>query len=382
MRIKSKKVWIASQFIPATIQIENGKITRIYDYDEVEADIDYGENKIVPGFIDVHTHGAYGFDTNDAHPEGLRHWTKHIVEEGVTGLLATTITQSHTVLSNALKNVANVVEEGYEGARILGIHFEGPYLDMVYKGAQPEQHIVKGTIEEFKQYQEDAKGLIKYITLAPEHDKDFTLTRYLVENGVVVSMGHSGATFEQARMAVANGVKSMTHIYNGMSPFNHRKIGMIGSAFRIKNIFGEAICDCNHSTPEALNILFQLKGRDKVVMVSDGLMAKGFPIGTVFTFGGNEIEIYPDGSAHLTKSKNFAGSTMKMNEGLRNLIERCDVPVDAAINACTINPATLLGLDDHLGKLCAGYDADIVVLNENYEVMETYVKGCPQLKKA
>lgn len=381
MIIKSKKVWIASQFIPAAIEVVDGKIERIYEYDEKEADIDYGNKKIVPGFIDIHTHGAYGFDTNDAEEEGLRNWTKNIVEEGVTGILATTITQSHTVLSNALKNVAKVVKNGYEGARILGVHFEGPYLDMVYKGAQPEEHIIKGTIEEFEQYQKDAEGLIKYITLAPEHDKNFELTRHLVKNGVVVSMGHSGATFEQAQMAVANGVKSMTHIYNGMSPFNHRKIGLVGSAFRIKNIFGEAICDCNHSTPEALNILFQLKGRDKVVMVSDGLMAKGFAVGTKFLFGGNEIEIYPDGSAHLTKSKSLAGSTMKMNEGLRNLIEYCDVDVEAAINSCTINPATLLGLDDHIGKICTGYDADLVVLNDDYSVVQTYVKGLAQLEK-
>lgn len=379
MIIKSKKVWIASQFIPATIEINNGKIVRIYEYTDEKVDVDYESKRIVPGFIDIHTHGAYGFDTNDANKEGLRNWTKNIVEEGVTGFLATTITQSHTVLSNAVKNVADVVKEGYEGAQILGIHFEGPYLDMVYKGAQPEEHIIKGTVEEFKQYQEAANGLIKYITLAPEHDENHELTRYLSENGVVVSMGHSGATFEQARMAVANGVKSMTHIYNGMSPFNHRKIGMIGSAFRIKNIYGEAICDLNHSTPEALNILFQLKGRDKMIMVSDALMAKGFPAGSKFIFGGNEIEIYKDGSAHLTKTNNLAGSTMKMNEGLRNLIEYCDIPVDAAINSCTINPATLLGLDDHLGKICAGYDANIVVLEDDYKVAQTYVMGEPKL---
>lgn len=379
MIIKSKKVWIASQFIPAAIEINNNKISRIYNYDEIEADIDYKDKRIVPGFIDIHTHGAYGFDTNDANEEGLRKWTKNIVEEGVTGLLPTTITQSHNVLSNALKNVAKVVREGYEGARILGVHFEGPYLDMVYKGAQPEEHIVKGTIEEFKQYQEDAEGLIKYVTLAPEHDKGFELTRYLSENGVVVSMGHSGATFEEARMAVANGAKSMTHVYNGMSPFNHRKIGLVGSAFRIKSIYGEAICDCNHNTPEALNILFELKGKDKAVMVSDGLMAKGFPIGSKFDFGGNEIEIYPDGSAHLTKINSLAGSTMKINEGLRNLIEYANVPLESAINSCTINPATLLGLDDHLGKIQANYDADLVVLDDDYKVIQTYVKGIGQL---
>ena len=379
MIIKSKRIWIASQFIPAAIEIHNNKIVRIHEYNSVNADIDYGDKRILPGFIDIHTHGAYGFDTNDANKEGLKKWLKNIVHEGVTGLLPTTITQSHTVLSNALKNVAEVVKEGYEGARILGIHFEGPYLDMKYKGAQPEEYIVKGSIEEFKQYQEDANGLIKIVTLAPEHDDHFELSRYLKENGVVVSMGHSGATFEQVQMAVANGATSITHTYNGMSPFTHRKIGLVGSAFRIKNLFCEAICDLNHSTPEALNVLFELKGRDKIIMISDGLMAKGFPSGSTFVFGGNEIIIQEDGSAHLAKTNGLAGSTMKMNEGLRNLIEYCDVPVDAAIQSCTINPATLLKLDDHIGKICTSYDANIVVLEDDYSVIQTYIEGKAQL---
>ena len=133
MIIQSRRVWIAGQFIEAQIEFENRKITNIYPYDENKAQIDYGSNRIVPGFIDIHTHGYDRWDTNDGTPDGLRHWMKEIPYEGVTGICPTTITQSHEVLSNALKNVAAVVEEGYEGAEILGIHFEGPYLDQKYK---------------------------------------------------------------------------------------------------------------------------------------------------------------------------------------------------------------------------------------------------------
>ena len=136
MIIQSKKIWIADQFIPAQVEMEGGKIVNVAPYGSKEADVDYGDKRIVPGFIDVHCHGAYTFDTNDAHEEGLRNWTKNIVSEGVTAFLATTITQSEEVLTNAVANVAKVMEEGYEGAEILGIHFEGPYLDMKYKGAQ------------------------------------------------------------------------------------------------------------------------------------------------------------------------------------------------------------------------------------------------------
>ena len=379
MLIQSKKVWIADQFIPAAIEMNDGKITGVFPYGTKEADVDYGDKRIVPGFIDIHCHGAFGFDTNDANEEGLRAWTKGIVTEGTTALLATTITQSEEVLTNAVANVAKVMEEGYEGAEILGIHFEGPYLDMVYKGAQPEQHIVKGTIEQFERYQKAAKGNIKYITMATETDDDFELTQYLADNGVVVSIGHSAATYEQAVFAWANGAKSMTHVYNGMTPFNHRKNGVVGASFRLRTMYGEVICDGNHSTTAALNNFFMSKGPDFSIMVSDALMAKGSPAGSKFIFGGNEIEIYEDGSAHLTKTGGLAGSTLRLNEGLRILVEEAMVPFNYAINSCTINPAKCLGIDDRKGSIMVGKDADIVVLDTDYSVIQTYCKGDAKL---
>lgn len=375
MIIQSKKVWIADQFIAAQIEMDGGKITGIYPYGTKEADVDYGDKRIVPGFIDVHCHGAFTFDTNDAHVEGLRNWTKNIVSEGVTAFLATTITQSEEVLTDAVANVAKVMEEGYEGAEILGIHFEGPYLDMKYKGAQPEQHIVNGTIEQFEQYQAAAKGNIRYITMATETDADFELTRYLADRGVVVSIGHSAATYEQACMAYANGAKCLTHVYNGMTPFNHRANGLVGAAFRLRTMYGEIICDGNHSTPAALNMFFMSKGPDYSIMVSDALMAKGTPIGSHHIFGGNEIEIYPDGSAHLVSTKGLAGSTLKLNEGLRILVEEALVPFNYAINACTLNPANCLGIADRKGSIRVGKDADIVVLDKDYAVVQTYCMG-------
>ena len=375
MIIQSKKVWIADQFFPAQIEMEDGKIVNVYDYGTKPVDVDYGTKRIVPGFIDIHCHGAYTFDTNDAHEEGLRNWTKGIVDEGVTGFLATTITQSEEVLTNAVKNVAKVVREGYEGAEILGIHFEGPYLDMKYKGAQPEQYIVIPTIEQFKHYQEAADGLIKVITMATEQDDDFALTEYCAKNGVVVSIGHSAATYEQAVMAYAHGATSMTHVYNGMTPFNHRANGLVGAAYRLRTMYGEIICDGNHSTLAALNNYFMSKGPDYAIMVSDALMAKGTPIGSHYMFGGNEIEIYPDGSAHLVATKGLAGSTLNLNKGLRILVEEAMVPFNYAINSCTINPARCIGVDDRKGSITVGKDADIVVLNDDYSVEQTYCKG-------
>ena len=375
MLIQSKKIWIADQFIAAIIATENGKITDILPYGSKPVDVDYGDKRIVPGFLDIHCHGAFEFDTNDANEEGLRNWTKNIVSEGVTGFLATTITQSEEVLTKAVANVAKVMEDGYEGAEILGIHFEGPYLDMVYKGAQPEQYIVKPTVEQFERYQAAAKGHIVYLTMATETDEDFALTRYLTEHGVVVSIGHSAATYEQEVMAYAHGARSMTHVYNGMTPFNHRANGLVGAAYRIRTMYGEIICDGNHSTPAALNNYFMSKGPDYCIMISDALMAKGTPVGSKFIFGGNEIVIYPDGSAHLTSTGGLAGSTLRINQGLRILVEEAMVPFNYAINSCTINPARCIGVDDRKGAIGVGKDADLVVLDTDYSVIQTYCMG-------
>lgn len=378
MIIQSKKVWIADQFTPAQLELEDGIIKEIYPYNEKEVTKDYGDLRILPGFIDIHCHGAYGFDTNDANPEGLRKWTKGIVDEGVTSFLATTLTQSEEVLTNAVSNVAKVVEEGYEGAEILGIHFEGPYLNKAHKGAQPEEYCVKPDIEQFKRYQKAAHGLIKYITMAVENDEDFTLTKYCSQNNVVVSIGHSNATYEQAVQAYAHGARSMTHVYNAMTPFTHRANGLVGGALRIRNMYGEIICDGNHSTLAALNNFFTSKGPDYSIMITDSLMCKGFPVGTKFDFGGQEVVIYPDGSAHLVEAGNLAGSTLNVNKGLKILIEDALVPVNYAINACTSNPARCLHVDDRKGTIGVGYDADLVILDKDYEVVQTYCKGVGQ----
>ena len=381
MIIQSKRVWIANQFIEAQIEIKNGKIARVYSYNEKKYDKDYGDLRLVPGFIDIHTHGAYGFDTNDAEEDGLRYWMKHIPEEGVTSILPTTVTQVPEVLAPALKNVAKVVKEGYEGAEILGVHFEGPYLDMKYKGAQPPEAIAVPTVEQFKYYQECANGLIKYITIAPEHDSDYELIRYMTQNGVVASMGHSSATYEEALMGIANGCTSMTHVYNGMTPYHHRNLGLVGTAFRVRDIYGEVICDGCHSTFAALNNFFMTKGRDYSIMISDSLRPKGCSPDGEYTLGGHPIVIGADGLARIKGTDTIAGSTLRINKGLKNLVENAMVPFDYAINSCTINPARCLGVDDRKGRLRAGYDADIVVLDNDYEVVETYCKGIAMLNK-
>ena len=379
MIIQSKRIWIAGQFIAAQLEIQEGKILRVLPYGSRQADEDCGNDRIVPGFIDIHTHGAYNFDTNDGEPEGLREWMRRIPEEGVTSILPTTVTQMPDVLEKAVANVAAVAREGYEGAEMLGIHFEGPYLDMEYKGAQPPEAIAKATVEQFKRYQEAAEGMIKYITLAPEHDADFALTRYCSQNGVVVSMGHSSATYEQALLGIANGATSMTHVYNGMTPYHHRKPGLVGTALRVRDIYGEVICDGCHSHLAALNNFFTAKGRDYSIMISDSLRAKHCPPGGAYQLGGHDIEIGEDGLARLKGTETIAGSTLFLNRGLKILVEDAMVPFDTALNSCTINPARCLGVDDRKGRIAAGLDADLVRLADDYGVLQTWCRGAKRL---
>ena len=379
MIIQSKRIWIAGQFIAAQLEIQEGKILRVLPYGSRQADEDCGNDRIVPGFIDIHTHGAYNFDTNDGEPEGLREWMRRIPEEGVTSILPTTVTQMPDVLEKAVANVAAVAREGYEGAEMLGIHFEGPYLDMEYKGAQPPEAIAKATVEQFKRYQEAAEGMIKYITLAPEHDADFALTRYCSQNGVVVSMGHSSATYEQALLGIANGATSMTHVYNGMTPYHHRKPGLVGTALRVRDIYGEVICDGCHSHLAALNNFFTAKGRDYSIMISDSLRAKHCPPGGAYQLGGHDIEIGEDGLARLKGTETIAGSTLFLNRGLKILVEDAMVPFDTALNSCTINPARCLGVGDRKGRIAAGLDADLVRLADDYGVLQTWCRGAKRL---
>ena len=374
MIIQSKNVYVSGVFTPAQIEIEDGKIVKVNPYGAKEVDADYGDNRIIPGMIDVHCHGGLGFDTNDANEEGLVKWAKGLLNEGITGFCPTTVTQSVEILINAVANVASVVKKGYEGAEILGIHFEGPYLNMKNKGAQPPEYIVTPTVEQFKKYQEAANGLIKIITMACENDPDFELTRYCAANGVNVSIGHSGSTYDEAVLAVANGANGMTHTFNGMNPLHHREPYLTGAAMRLKDTYAEIICDGNHVVWPAIYSLITSKGRDYCIMIDDALCAKGCAPG-YYELGGNAIEIRENGSAYLQGTNTLAGGTLKFNKGLQNLIEKVMIPIDWAINMVTINPARYLGVDDHKGKIMAGYDADMVVLDRDYEVVQVYAKG-------
>ena len=373
MIIQSKRVFIDDKFVERQIEIVDKKIKRILPYNQEKVDVDYGSNRIVPGFIDVHCHGYGGYDTNDATVDGLKDWLQNVTSEGVCALCPTTITQSKEVLTNAVKNIACVKKQNPEGAEIIGIHFEGPYISKEFKGAQPEEYIVKPNVEEFKEYQKAAEGLIKIITVAPEEDSNYELIKYCVANNVNVSLGHSAATYKQAQEAIKLGATCFTHTYNGMSRFNHRDNNLVGAALG-SDIFAECICDGHHSTINSLKIFFRCKGKNGIMM-SDGLMTKGLPVGTKMLFGGQEIEMKEDDTCRLTSTGNFAGSILRINNGLKILVEEVNVPFEIALSSCTSAPARYLKIDNRKGYLKEGYDADIVILDDSYNVLNTYCRG-------
>jgi N-acetylglucosamine-6-phosphate deacetylase len=374
MIIQSTRVWIEEQWVAAQLDIEKNKIRRVYPHNTKNVDKDYGDLRIYPGFIDTHCHGAMGFDTNEADEEGLKQWLSVAVKEGVTSLCPTTITQSEEVLTKALKNVVNVINQETFGAQIVGVHFEGPYLCSKYKGAQPEEFIVKPNLEQFKRYEKASDGLIKIMTMAVENDEDYELVDYASRIGVAINIGHSAANYSESIFAIANGASGFTHTFNGMGPFNHREPGTVGAALRIGSAYAELICDGIHVSWPAVNVLFNAKGKDHIVMVTDALQAKGVGEGR-YIFGGQAIDIRSNGGAYLADTDRLAGSTLGYNQSLKNVIELASVNEVSAINAGTINPAKVLKIDHKKGRIRANYDADLVILDRDYEVVETYVLG-------
>ena len=374
MIIQSQNIWISGNFIPAQVEIKDKVIKGIYAYNKKSADIDYGELRIIPGMIDVHCHGGLGYDSTDDDKEGLRTWSKALLKEGVTAFCPTTDTKPQDVLLKAVKNIADVVEEGYEGADILGIHFEGVYLNPKRKGAHYEPWLKIPSVEEFKQLQKEANGLIKIITLACELDEDYVLMRYCSETGVNVSIGHSAATYEEAMLAVANGANGITHTYNAMNGLHHREPALVGAAMNLKDTYAEIICDGNHVVFPAVRALIDAKGKDYCILIDDALCVKGCEVGE-YRLGEFEVEIRENGSVYLKGTDTLAGGTMKFNKALQNLVEKAMVPMDCAINMATLNPARYLRVDDHKGKICAGYDADMVVLDKNYDIVQVFHQG-------
>lgn len=370
--LKNVTAYIAGKgLIKTDIAIEDGKIAAIGKLD-VEP-IFETDGIVLPGFIDEHIHGAGGSDAMDGTEEALQTISEYVAKEGTTGFLATTMTQSPENIGKALKNVKNVREKGeYKGAEVLGVHLEGPFISPKHVGAQPLEYVAKPAPETFDKYNELSGGNIKIVTLAPEVEGGLDLVKHLKNIGVVASIGHTGAKFSDVEAAVAAGASNVTHTYNAQTPLHHREAGVVGAAMLFDELNCEMICDTIHVSVPAIRIFVKNKPHDKFTLITDAMRAKGMPDG-LSELGGQQVFV-KNGEARLADGT-LAGSVLKMNVAIKNLVEKVGVSLTEAVDFASANPAKNLGLYDERGSIEVGKRADFAVMDKDFNILCTVVGG-------
>lgn len=362
------------------ILIEDGKISRVAEKIDVKADVHIeasGKNwTAFPGFIDVHIHGAAGHDAMDATSEALIGLARALPKEGTTSFLATTMTQSDEVISAALRNIREFqTSEGQ--AEMLGVHLEGPFISAERAGAQPIEHIVEASYPLFRKWQKLSGNQIRLITLAPETQGAMEFIKKLTEDGVIASIGHSDATFEEVQAAVRSGASHVTHLYNQMSPFHHRKPGVVGAALMEDSLMVEIIADFIHSHPASVEMAFRQKGAERLMLITDAMRAKGLPPG-VYDLGGQDVQVTKK-DARLADGT-LAGSILTMDRAIQNVQSITGCSVNELVAMTSANAADELGLADK-GKIRDGADADIAILDDDLNVQLTICRGTIAYRK-
>ena len=365
---KNSNVYVEGKgVIKTSVAIENGKIVA---FNESENQVELDDKFIViPGFIDRHVHGANGSDAMYPNLEDLRNICKTVASEGVSSFLPTTMTQTVENICAALNNIKEYVEkENDKGAYVLGVHLEGPFISPKYKGAQLEECIIPCDVEKFKVFEEASGNTIKQVSLAYEENGK-ELSNYLASKNIVASLGHTNATAVEVVEAAQNGVTSATHTYNAMKALHHREAGTVGGVLISDEIYAELICDLIHVSKEAIKVLFKAKGLEKVTLVTDGIEAKHLPDGT-YKLGGQDV--YVKGREARLIDGTLAGSTLKMNEAVRNIKSVLNLSLEKAVDLATINPAKVLKIDDQKGSI---KDADFAVIDKDFNVYMTVANG-------
>ena len=371
LALKHAKLLLKDKIEYNKVLLLSDKIEGIVEENEIPEGaeiIDCKGGYITPGFIDLHIHGYLGKDVCDATAESIRTIAGGIVENGVTGFLPTTMTVDMTVIKGALNACREVKNSGeYYGSQILGVHAEGPFISASKKGAQDERFILKPDADFVKANAD----IIKIITLAPEEDEGFAeIKRMADETDVVVSMGHTSADYKTAMESTKNGVKHATHPFNAMTPMTHRAPGVVGAALN-SDVSCELIVDTYHVDPALYEMVYKMKGR-KLCFITDCLPAGGLPEGE-YTLGGAKI-IYKDNLCKL-EDGTIAGSVLKLNKGVWNVYNNSTIPLHECVNCATLNPATAIGVADRKGSIEIGKDADIVVLDDEFNVKKTIIGG-------
>jgi N-acetylglucosamine-6-phosphate deacetylase len=335
------------------------------------------EQTAIPGFVDVHIHGAGGHDVMEGTSEALASVARMVARHGTTSFVATTVTASPEDTCRSVEGVARFIAVQHETdeprAEVLGIHYEGPFISLARRGVHPKEWIQLPSAPLLEKFLHAASGNARILTIAPELLGAIPCIDAARQAGVVVAMGHTDATYEQARAGMAHGAHHAVHVYNAMRPFSHRDSGVIGAVLTSPDVTAELIADGVHVEEAAMRILLQAKGPGCVILVSDGISATGMPDGT-YKLG--KFEVTVSGGICRNAEGNLAGSTLTLDRAIRNIVA-LGIPLHDALRMLTVNPAKLLGIEFKKGALRVGADADIVLLDEALRVRNVWTRGVP-----
>ncbi len=369
MRLTGAQVFDARQgFVSRDLCLEGGNIAP-----QAGEPVDVTGCYLIPGLTDLHFHGCKGEDFSDATPEGLQIMADYELSRGVTQICPAGMTLGEDQLTRICQNAAHHRSHNTGGAELVGLHLEGPFLCKAKKGAQNEAFLHDPDPVMLHRLQEAAEGLVKLVTLAPEQPGSREFIRGALADGVTVSLGHTTADYDTALAAYQAGARQATHLFNAMPPFTHRAPGVVGAAFDSPAVNVELISDGVHIHPSVVRAVFQLFGRDRVILISDSLRATGMPDGR-YPFGGQEIEVHGNRATMAGDPNTLAGSVSDLMACMKTAVS-FGIPLADAVTAAAVNPARVLGIDDRLGTLDAGKEANVVVLDQHLDVKAVLFHG-------
>nr|WP_090850080.1 N-acetylglucosamine-6-phosphate deacetylase [Litchfieldia salsa] len=362
------------------IKIQEGKIQEIgsmkdYSLVNVDHEISLSEDyKMVPGFIDLHIHGVNGSDTMDGTNSSLLNMAATLPKEGTTSFIATTMTQEISLLEKVLKNTGEFIHSHQQKghAEILGIHLEGPFIHSKMAGAQPIHHIIPPDVNLLTSWLDLSKNTIRLVTSAPELPGGLELVKLLARRGIVSSIGHSIANYNEVLESIQAGATHITHLFNQMRGLHHREPGVVGSAFLQKDLMVELIVDGIHVSPEMVKLSYQQITADRLILITDSIRAKGLSNGE-YDLGGQKV--FVNNGRALLNEHTLAGSVLSMSDAFKNIIEYTGCSIEEAVQMSSTNPAKQVGVLDRKGTIKEGKDADLVLLNQSNDVMMTFCKG-------
>lgn len=373
MLIKNCNIIFLDRIEKGSVLVKDGKIEKINPTDvsnETEV-IDAKGMYLSPGFIDVHIHGAGGYDTMDGTFEAINEIAKTISKFGTTSFTPTTMTVAISDIQQSMKVIKEAKLNGTDGANVLGAHLEGPFISPQAIGAQNPGFLQVPSVDTYKEMVGDCSDAVTSITIAPEVEGAKELIEYLSKEGVVCSIGHTKATYAEAMEGIKCGCSHSTHLFNAMTGFAHREPGVVGATFD-SDITTETISDGIHIAYPSLRVAYKQKGTDKVLLVTDAMMACGMPNGK-YALGGQDVFV-ENGAARL-ESGTLAGSILTLDRAIKNVYQNTNYPLYEVVKMATYNGARHCNVEDRKGIIKEGYDADLVLFDEDININKVFVNG-------